>query len=275
MKQAVFIASLSHSGSTLLSLILGCHSRIVGLGEIARVLKQGPLGLEKTRQGLCSCNQNMDHCEFWGQVSPELDSLQDAPADKKYGVVFETFAAKYGDDFIPVDSSKYLPALKSMRRQFAGELKVIFLIKDVRAYTVSQLERASRKKLSLRYRTAAYHFIHWYRSNRAVNDYLVNENISHIRVGYEELCLYPRQTVETICEFLGQPYEPSMLALKDSGSHVIRGNRLRNQPGKQEIAYDHRWFYRKEWIIWTLLFPWIMKFNDDAQKTGTVRQWAQ
>ena len=89
MKQAVFIASLGHSGSTLLSLMLGGHSRMVGLGEIARVLMPGPMGLEKTREGLCSCNRDLDHCVFWGQVASALGADQDATVDKKYEIVFD------------------------------------------------------------------------------------------------------------------------------------------------------------------------------------------
>lgn len=76
MKKLVFIASLSHSGSTILDLILGGHSRFVGLGEIVRVLRPGPTGLEKTRKLLCSCNKEMDQCVFWGKVACQLGKNQ-------------------------------------------------------------------------------------------------------------------------------------------------------------------------------------------------------
>ena len=55
MKKVVFISSLSHSGSTLLDLILGGHSRFVGLGEIRQVLDLESLEREKIGKVVCSC----------------------------------------------------------------------------------------------------------------------------------------------------------------------------------------------------------------------------
>jgi len=258
-------------------MLLGGHSRLVGLGEIASVLRPGPRGLEKTRQVLCSCDQDMEHCVFWGNVASALVGKEDAAIEDKYDIVFDTCREVFGNDFTPVDSSKNLGPLETMHQRLKGNMKVIFLIKDVRAYTVSQLASAKRKKRGYRYRSAAYHFLRWYRANRAFKDQLERQNISYFQIGYEELCLLPTQTIEKICEFLGESYEPSMLSLSNSGNHVIRGNRMRSQAGKRNgIMYDHRWFCRNDLNLWTVLFPRIMKFNDvEVYRNGTVSNWGK
>jgi hypothetical protein len=67
VKKLVFIASLSHSGSTILDLILGGHSRFVGLGEIVRVLRPGPTGLEKNSETVMFMQQKNGSMYFLGQ----------------------------------------------------------------------------------------------------------------------------------------------------------------------------------------------------------------
>jgi len=62
MKKVVYIASMGHSGTTLLDLVVGQHSKFVGLGEIFSVLDAGLgfTGLEHTKRkrAPCSCGNN-------------------------------------------------------------------------------------------------------------------------------------------------------------------------------------------------------------------------
>jgi hypothetical protein len=76
---------------------------------------------------------------------------------------------------------------------------------------------------------------------------------------------------------LGEQPDLSMLSLKDSCSHIIRGNRMRLQPEKRQgIFYDHRWFYRREWLLCALLFPTIMRFNErEVYNNGAGTLWTQ
>lgn len=262
MRRVVFIASLSHSGSTILDLILGGHSRFVGLGEIARVLSPGPMGLEKTRNALCSCGNKMDKCIFWGEVASELKQNGNLSVKGKYQIFLDTFEKIFGQDCSPVDSSKYLGPLELLHRYPRLDLKVIHLIRDVRSFTISHIEMANRKKLNTIRRIAAYQFWQWYQGNRKIQYFLEKENIQSFQIGYEELCLDPEKIIQRICDFLGEEPETSMLSLKDSGSHVIRGNRMRYQlDKKQKILYDYRWFYRNYWLLSAALFPNIMAYN--------------
>jgi hypothetical protein len=262
-QSVVFIASLSHSGSTVLDLFMGGHSRFIGLGEIVRVLQPGPEGLEKTSHKLCSCNAGMDKCIFWGKVASELRNNANLDTEARYQTVLDIFEDVFGRDRIPVDSSKYIGPLRAVRdNPRVADIRVLFIIKDVRAYTISQLENAKKQGRPLKEKIPAYHFLSWYFRNRRVLNFLNKEGIPYTQIGYDELCLRPNPMAQKICDFLGEKLEPSMLSLKDSHSHVIRGNRIHSQPNKrQAISYDHRWFYRREWLGPALLFPHIMRFN--------------
>jgi hypothetical protein len=62
----VYLLGPSHSGSTLLALLLGSHPEIATVGE----LKQTSLGdLERYR---CSCGVEILHCPFWSAVRDDL-----------------------------------------------------------------------------------------------------------------------------------------------------------------------------------------------------------
>lgn len=274
----VFIASLRHSGSTVLDLLLGGHPRFVGLGEIAHVLQPGPKGLEKTRRLLCSCNATMDHCIFWGRVAAALRRNDQLGAAERYQLVWDTFAQVFGRERTPVDSSKSLRPLHALRRNpHVTDLKVLFLIKDVRAFTMSRLDRAKRQGGHGKNSMPAYHFLSWYVRNKRIKHFLRNENIPYFQLGYEELCLAPHHMIPKICAFLGEEPAPSMCSLQDSRSHVIRGNRMRLQPEKRQgLVYDYRWFARREWLRWAVLFPPIMRFNArEVYRNGAGHMWTR
>ncbi len=62
MIKYVYICSAGHSGSTLLDLLLGSHSRSVSLGEIAQLPKNIALNSR------CSCGSPLSHCEVWQKI---------------------------------------------------------------------------------------------------------------------------------------------------------------------------------------------------------------
>jgi hypothetical protein len=65
----VYICSAGHSGSTLLDLLLGSHSRIASLGEISHLPKN--LALD-TR---CTCGAPVRQCAVWREVTRRLDAV--------------------------------------------------------------------------------------------------------------------------------------------------------------------------------------------------------
>ncbi len=280
MKKLVFICSMEHSGSTLLDLMLGGHSHIIGLGEIIQVIKRGPMGMGKTRQVVCSCGSIIDECVFWSKVASRLHADESLSFEARYRMVLDTFEEVFGHGYIPVDSSKSLAHLQVLKRNLPLDIKVLYIIKDVRNFTISQLDSLNRKQKrrwqSPLTRTSFYTFWWWYLENKKMQRVFAEQNMQVLQIGYEELCLYPERMLQTICDFLEEEPEPSMLSLKESGSHVIRGNRMRYQKDKAEIRYDHRWFLRREWSTPAFFFPNIMKYNTrEVYKNNTEGIWKQ
>jgi len=75
----VLIAGAGHSGSTLLSLILGSHSRIVSVGEVF------VLGEYVRENRLCTCSRSVADCPFWRGVLAEVSASAGFDASARLG----------------------------------------------------------------------------------------------------------------------------------------------------------------------------------------------
>ena len=70
--QLVYVCGSGHSGSTLLDLLLGGHSKIAALGEAHRIY----LGAHHTsRLHRCVCGAELSACPFWQNVARELERM--------------------------------------------------------------------------------------------------------------------------------------------------------------------------------------------------------
>jgi len=65
-KKIVFIVSSSHSGSTLLDMIIGGHSLCFSLGEIVHLLHEVDI------KGICACRKPIQECKIWSKVTKNL-----------------------------------------------------------------------------------------------------------------------------------------------------------------------------------------------------------
>jgi hypothetical protein len=194
-----------------------------------------------------------------------------------YDVVLDAFYTHFGEGAIPVDASKTVDALQVLVDRKI-DLRTLFLIRDVRPWVVSMRKNLEKradlrfvdlaKKYKLKapvewvWRRPSKFFWHWYLLNRQTQQFLLQQGIPAFQVGYEELCLYPELITSKIGEFLGISFEPEMVSLGASESHIILGNRMRRQPEKRvRIYYDHRWFFDRSWLLPSLVFPRIMTYN--------------
>ena len=62
MVDCVYICSAGHSGSTLLDLLLGSHSKATSLGEVTHLPKNLALNT------LCACGAAVRSCDFWQRI---------------------------------------------------------------------------------------------------------------------------------------------------------------------------------------------------------------
>ena len=129
--RVIYIAGMSHSGSTVLNLMLNAHPEIFAVGELID-LNRGARG---SSHPPCPCGApSLRDCEFWSRVndldaagaglcrSPSLDVLNDRKLDERSApnaVLFRAISKVSGKKFI-VDSSKrpgrlaYLMQLKGL-----------------------------------------------------------------------------------------------------------------------------------------------------------------
>src|SRR5688572_22169017 len=66
MPRLAYISAASHSGSTLLAMLLGSHSEVCTVGEI----KANKLGDPERYR--CSCGELIRKCSFWTTVSARM-----------------------------------------------------------------------------------------------------------------------------------------------------------------------------------------------------------
>lgn len=275
MQKVVFIAGLGHSGSTLLDLVLGSHSQVVGLGEINALLKPDSGWIDRIDESVCSCGHTADKCVLWKEPYPELRLKRQASRETKNRIVLDVFQEVLGQDCILVDSSKKTQPLHHWLQVEGVDLNVIHLIKDVRAFTISAIDVTKRKRSqqakgrnigdwlpdSVKLQPIRV-FWHWYRKNREMQEFIASRNLARYQVGYEEICLYSTEIVLELCQFLGIEYESSMQDPSRSHSHALLGNRMRNQSQKRKaVLYDNRWFHRNEWVLPYALFRNIASYN--------------
>ena len=131
--RVIYISGTSHSGSTLLDLMLNAHPAIFASGEVLKLNRQ--LKIKDARRGThapCSCGApSLWECQFWpavdrrtretsGKSRVDLDMLDQTELDAvsaPNAVVFKAMAEVSGKSFV-VDSSKlpgrlsYLTTLK-------------------------------------------------------------------------------------------------------------------------------------------------------------------
>lgn len=272
----LYLCSLPHSGSTLLSLFLGGHSQLIGLGGIERSVAL--LADPKTAPDLnCTCGVPAGACPYWGKVAAQLPAGKRLAQAERYRLALKVFPEVFGPDAWPVDSSKHVEQLATLRALPDLDLRVLHLIKDVRSNAISAIDRARRKKGTRRpgWLLSIENFHRWHRENEKIDTAVARLGVPTLRVGYEELCLKPEQTMAHIATTLGLPDEPVSLSLESSRSHLIVGNRMREQPGKQQLRYDNRWFSRSEWLPAAVLFRRAMRYNQRHVYHAAEATWSQ
>jgi len=185
--KVIYIASLSHSGSTLLGMMLGTHPGTVCLGEILPSLLYG-----KGQSDTCTCGKQIDTCPVWN----EFHDLKIKP--ENYAATYSNLADKATEagKKTLVDCSKQIAGLAPLLNNEMFDIRVIWLLKDIRSFVHSQIQRKKRPELMKKdgwrriYKTGAiYNIFQWRLGNGRILRFLKQKNIPFITVGYEELCL--------------------------------------------------------------------------------------
>jgi len=274
MPRLLYIASLPHSGSTLLNLLVGNSPQMIGLGGIDRATKMLVESPEKTQASECSCGSIVRDCRYWGSVAARLAKGDTTKRIDRYRVALEEFESTFGTSMLPVDSSKIKEPIIDLAaaKDLDLDLRVVHLAKDFRTAVISAIDTKRRKNATKS--PGAYLALKaahkWLRENGKLERCLKQNNVEHFNLGYEELCLNFNYAFGALCEFAGADHDPHQsLRINDSTSHLFIGNRMRNQSEKAELRYDYRWFSRREWMAPAVLLPLVYRGNAKWVYTGS------
>lgn len=288
MPRVVYITSRGHSGSTLLSLLLSGHSRVVSAGELKMLVQPDP------QRRLCSCHRLVaDACPFWRQVQARVVASVGVPLAQlvltEHGealtfarhnaALFDAIAAVSGCDVI-VDSSKSLPRLSRLLEACqigAGSgpssgAGVGFELLPIHLHRGPFGSMNSARKRGEDLRTAAYNYTRLF--------FLTRERLRGVRalrVYYERLAADPRAEMARVMGWLDLPLDERQFQWRDGLRRDIHGNDMRFGRSA-EIRLDRSWRHQLSLrqklgvFAWTLPVrlrsSWLFERTRDLIKPG-------
>lgn len=272
MQKLILVNSLSHSGSTVLSMILSGHSKLISLGEIFQVLREPPNYWLRDNEITCSCGASASMCPLWGTALRKIADRADLNDTKnkyermndKYQILLDTFESIYDKEKVAVDTSKGFKHLKTITKMLF-DIHILFLIRDARAYASSQtrIARAQKRRGYKKIKCSTfYQLLRWYYENRKRQQYIKEEQLNAMQVSYEQLCFQSKPSVVSICNDLGIEYQENMITLSKTKHHILNGNAMRlNQQQRSSITYDYRWLANNDWILPYALLWNVRRYN--------------
>jgi len=233
--RVVYITSISHSGSTLLDLLISSHSRVVSVGEIKRIGRR-----PASRRCTCGAASAFE-CPFWMAVGRrmtetagiELDHLSllhpDEPDFERHNLsLFEAVRDRSGCDVI-VDSSKDLDRLLGLLQCSSLDLAVIHLVRSPFGVAHSMLRKGSAPTSTA---------LRWARRTLLVRRLLRLRR--HLEVRYEDLVDRPADTIARVMAAIGLDFETDQLDFASRTRHNVGGNRMRFNRDST-IVHDRSW----------------------------------
>lgn len=252
----LLIVGIGHSGSTVLNIALTALPGAIALGEVENTFRK-PGSLERD----CTCGRPAPECEVWG---PVLGGGEGRGAPESAGELYGRLYRSLADGSILIDSSKGLRGLRSLPGKADVELKVVFLLKDVRNHLVSYCAKERRR---LRPPATLLFPLHlsaglfwWWAGNLRIYRGLRRSGVPFCTLGYEELVLDTEKASRKLSAYLGEELDLSTLKPNEGAMHLLRGNRLKkNAAALTRLRYDSRWM-QSAWIalLTPLLLPLIV-----------------
>jgi hypothetical protein len=241
--RVIYIAGTSHSGSTLLDLMLNAHPRIFAAGEILKLNRQLKERSSRKRDfAPCTCGApTLLECPLWSEVDrrvwqtdgkflADLDMQDYSAAGPKApnAVVFRTIAEAAGRDFV-VDSSKLPKRLSYLLRLKELEVYPIHIVRDPRG----QVNAVKRKHGGFLRHIFRYELVH-------AQIRLALRGIPHSVVHYEDLVRDPEGTLSTVLAPLGLAFDQRQFAWAEAEKHEVAGNHIRFDR-TSKLVLDESW----------------------------------
>ncbi len=267
--KVVFILGSGHCGSTLLDLLLDCHSQIVGVGELQHL----------ARNPVCACGRNVVDCPFWYAAATKIkydlqvhrkkiDFLLNRPCfwqrrgldwrrlDSEndfigvYQSLFEHILQQSGKEVI-VLSSKSVPLFELLQKSEVIEPVVIHLVRDGRAVVWSYMKK---------YNSTLPFIWKWIAENIKVEILKLRyKQIKFLTINYQQLTRDPEGTLKAILAEMSLPWQSEILNFRDFPHHQVGGNRMKLRKDST-IKEDLEWKSKMPWqykILTNFLLGWL------------------
>ena len=280
MIRNIYVCSAGHSGSTLLDMLLGSHSRAESVGELVH------LPMDMKLNNACACGSPIQGCPVWSQVmqrmrvNPEIDpyALDLGYALPKVGDPQRTgwlhsattrpkLAIKYyeyrlGLPFLGMLTPGFgrgientLKVYEHLRAMTGKEVIVDSTKHYLRAVALYQA-RPDIARVVVLVRDGRGVFYSglkrgfdrkvalraWHRHYLRTRALLDRYVPEHHRalVRYEDLVTNPEATVRRLCDFLGMDFEEGMLDFRGVVHHNVNGNDMKYL-ATSELRLDEAW----------------------------------
>ena len=257
----VYIASLPHSGSTLLSLLLAKHPHVVALGEVRLQIAKIRRDTDKASEGTCGCGSRIGSCDLWGRFIKEHSASAKPVEDLQ--LVARILRELHGPDVVMVDASKIREPVEELAADRKLPVRVLHLSRDYRSWIVSAADLRRRKAKSVRpgWWLGFEGARRWVRENRKLDCAIAASGFPSMRLGYEELVLAPDKVWPELWRFLDLPAAPVPRDVAGARNHIFSGNRMRENEERRAVTYDNRWFTRHEWRACAATVPRMASLN--------------
>jgi hypothetical protein len=246
----IFIVGVHRSGTTLLRYMLGSHSRIYIPPEsdfvpsffLHRPAKD--LSDEEIEHILRTIFDRYRFVKEWQgeppQPGPFIRSMTDRSPAAFLDTLYSAYARQYGaqrwGDKTPIYAS-YVDLI----HEIFPHAQFLHIIRDGRDAALSMLDKYERDEFHVDIFFAARNWVRRIRSAQRAGSRLGPDLYYELR--YENLIEDPESELRTVCEFLGETYEPGMIEYHQTARERIPANshffsNVRNPPSRQRIG---RW----------------------------------
>lgn len=249
----VYILGVGHSGTTILQYLLASGAGTLGLGEV-RQLADGSGW--KGNAGTCSCGVNVGACPVWSDLKPAAGQSGTA----WYHRVVATLSNRHPLAMHWIDSSKtpqgLQPWLELHRDGVVNDIRLLFLVRDLRGWVVSDEKARQRKNRPGRSTLAP--ILSWWRAQAGIEKFLAGRGLDYRVVSYEGVVFRTQATMAHIADYtsidnLGQNWESG---LHHGEVHDVFGNRVKDDATRRSrLVYEDEWQYRG-WLNLLCIMAW-------------------
>ena len=238
----IYIVGTGNSGSTLLDLLLGSHSRIESGGEIFKFPDFFSLASQRAvDKQVCTCGVHVKDCGYWqrvwqqlhlGNSSINLDiNTQHQKAFEERNLQLISALLALSGKAVFCDSSKGLGRLKRFLKSKFFDVTIVHLVRDGRAVSFSRQKKAARKANRSdrwsEYQDSYFKSLAaWKRENAKIYRRLSTDP-RYYCLKYEELVADPHGKLTEILAPIDLKFEDQQLAFWQATHHNLSGNRMR------------------------------------------------